>query len=45
MIEKELLKKAEAYLKLCYKELDKANLFNQRWEEVQNSIKEKGTYE
>ena len=45
MIENELLKKAEAYLKLCYKELDKTNLFNQRWKEVKNSIHKSGTYE
>jgi nitric-oxide synthase len=45
MNNKEFLKKAETYLKLCYEELDKEHLFNQRWEEVKNSINEKSTYE
>ena len=40
-----LLRKAESYLKLCYSELDKESLYNERWNNVQESIKRYGTYD
>jgi len=45
MTKSALRDKAKAYLELCYRELDKFNLFEQRWSEVDNSISQKGTYE
>ena len=33
-----LLEKAKTYLKLCYHELNKNNLFTSRWNEVQKEI-------
>jgi nitric-oxide synthase len=44
MTEKNLLEKAEMYLKLCYRELDKEHLYENRWLEVKKDIKQKGTY-
>jgi nitric-oxide synthase len=40
-----LLEKAKAYLELCYHELNKENLLEERWQVIQNSIKKTGTYE
>ena len=45
MIEIALREKAKAYLELCYRELNKEDLFEERWLKVQSSIEEKGTYE
>lgn len=45
MIEQPLIQKAKAYLELCYRELNKEDLFENRWLDVQNSINEIGTYE
>jgi nitric-oxide synthase len=44
MTEATLLEKAEMYLKLCYSELDRESLYENRWLEVKKEIKEKGTY-
>tara|TARA_B100001540_G_C15737032_1_gene610389 strand:+ start:173 stop:1255 length:1083 start_codon:yes stop_codon:yes gene_type:complete len=44
MCETNLLEKAEMYLKLCYRELNKEHLYENRWNEVKNSIKDNGTY-
>jgi nitric-oxide synthase len=44
MTETNLLEKAEMYLKLCYRELDKEHLYENRWLEVKKDIKQKGTY-
>ena len=38
-------RKAKAYLELCYRELNKEDLFEERWFKVLSSIEEKGTYE
>ena len=40
-----LREKAKAYLELCYRELNKEDLFEERWRRVQTSIEEQGTYE
>jgi len=40
-----LLEKAKSYLKLCYHELNKNNLFTSRWNEVQKEIALNGSYE
>ena len=45
MTEITLKEKAKAYLQLCYQELNKVDLFEERWLEVQSSIDEKGVYE
>ncbi|MDG1849405.1 MAG: nitric oxide synthase oxygenase [Flavobacteriales bacterium] len=45
MTERSLREKAKAYLELCYRELSKEDLFEERWCKVQNSIEEQGTYE
>ena len=45
MTEISFQKKAENYLKLCYLELNKEHLFDNRWIEVKESIKKTGTYE
>ncbi|MBL18036.1 MAG: nitric oxide synthase [Crocinitomicaceae bacterium] len=45
MTEISFQKKAEDYLKLCYLELNKEHLFDNRWIEVKESIKKTGTYE
>ena len=45
MIEIALREKAKAYLELCYRELNKEDLFEERWLKVLSSIEEKGTYE
>ena len=45
MTEITLREKAKAYLRLCYRELNKEDLFEERWLEVQSSIDEKGIYE
>ena len=45
MTEIALREKAKAYLQLCYRELNKEDLFEERWLKVQSSIDEKGVYE
>ena len=45
MTEIALREKAKAYLELCYRELNKEDLFEERWLTVLSSIEEKGTYE
>ena len=45
MTEIALREKAKAYLELCYRELNKEDLFEERWLKVLSSIEEKGTYE
>jgi len=45
MTEQTFIEKAKAYLELCYRELNKENLLEERWQAVQNSIKQTGTYE
>ena len=40
-----LREKAKGYLELCYQELNKEDLFEERWLKVLTSIEEKGTYE
>ena len=45
MTEIALREKAKAYLQLCYRELNKEDLFEERWLKVLSSIEEKGTYE
>ncbi len=40
-----LIEKAKAYIELCYRELNKADLLKERLEVVQDSINETGTYE
>ena len=45
MTEIALREKAKAYLELCYQELNKEDLFEERWLMVLSSIEEKGTYE
>ena len=40
-----LLEKAKAYLVMCYLELSKEDLLEERWQVIQNSIKNTGTYE
>ena len=45
MTEITLREKAKAYLQLCYRELNKEDLFEERWLMVLSSIEEKGTYE
>ena len=37
--------KAKAYLELCYRELNKEELFEERWRKVEASIEQNGTYE
>ena len=44
MAEPSIKDKAKAYLELCYQELDKSNLFKQRWLQVSNLIDETGSY-
>ena len=45
MAEQTFIEKAKTYLELCYRELNKIDLFDERWHVVQNSIKKTGTYE
>tara|TARA_B100001287_G_scaffold260226_1_gene248123 strand:+ start:21481 stop:22557 length:1077 start_codon:yes stop_codon:yes gene_type:complete len=45
MKNKNLIHKAKCFLELCYSELDKQHLFENRWLEVQSQISNKGTYE
>ena len=45
MSDKILHSKAKSYLKLCYDELNKKDLFESRWSEVQKQIDQNGTYE
>lgn len=45
MTEIVLREKAKEYLQLCYRELNKEDLFEERWLKVLSSIEEKGTYE
>ncbi len=45
MTNKPLLYKAESYLRLCYFELNKQHLFEDRWSKVKLSIEKDGTYE
>jgi len=45
MAEQTFIEKAKAYLELCYRELNKDDLLEERWRVVKNSIKETGTYE
>ena len=45
MTGRSLREKAKAYLELCYRELNKEDLFEERWRDVENSIREQGTYE
>ena len=45
MSETNLLEKAEMYLTLCYRELNKEHLYPNRWVTVKNEIEKKGTYE
>ena len=45
MTEIALREKAKAYLQLCYRELNKEDLFEKRWLKVQSLIDEKGIYE
>ncbi len=45
MKEQTFIEKAKAYLELCYRELNKESLLEDRWQAVQNSINETGTYE
>ena len=40
-----ILAKAKSYLSLCYKELDKSDEFQKRWNDVKESIFKTGTYE
>ena len=42
MTEISFQKKAEDYLKLCYQELNKEHLFDNRWIEVKEFIKKTG---
>ena len=45
MKEQAFIEKAKAYLELCYRELNKEDLLEERWQVIQNSIKKTGTYE
>lgn len=45
MTQSTLREKAKSYLTLCYHELNKQDLFDERWSEVENSISKYGTYE
>tara|TARA_B100000674_G_scaffold234158_1_gene192460 strand:+ start:442 stop:1518 length:1077 start_codon:yes stop_codon:yes gene_type:complete len=45
MSNKILLDKAKNYLKLCYSELNKEDLFPSRWKEVQEEVALKDTYD
>ncbi len=45
MSRKPLLHKAESYLRLCYLELNKQDLFDERWSDVKSAIEKDGTYE
>ena len=45
MAEQLFIDKAKAYLELCYRELNKEDLLEERWQVVKNSINETGTYE
>ena len=45
MTEPTLREKAKSYLTLCYRELNKQDLFDKRWEEVEQSIRDRGMYE
>ena len=43
MKNKNLLHKSKSFLELCYNELDKEHLFENRWLEVQSQISKNGT--
>jgi len=45
MKEQTIIDKAKAYLEQCYRELNKEDLLEERWQVIQNSINETGTYE
>ena len=45
MTEIALREKAKSYLELCYRELNKEELFEERWRKVEASIEQNGTYE